>query len=164
MQRYCGVEDAGEVGVVIGEIVGIVERSATRRALVEQWGIPTDAAAAAFAGKGRGCDVVVDATGVPQAMEDGFSQLGRAGTFLLLGVAPADKKISVSPFAINWQELTILGSMAIRHTFQRAVEILPDIRLPLETLVTHRVSLDDFQGGVDLVKSREALKVLVEPA
>ncbi|MHA1548699.1 MAG: zinc-binding dehydrogenase, partial [Alphaproteobacteria bacterium] len=111
-----------------------------------------------------GWDVAVDATGVPEAIENAFSNVRRAGTMLLLGVAPADKTIKIEPFKINWHEITIIGSMAIRHSFQRAVELLPQLRLPIETLVTHEILLSDLQKGIDLVRSRDAMKVLVSPS
>ncbi len=109
-------------------------------------------------------DIVVDATGVPSAMEDGFRRLRRAGTMLLLGVASPDARIELSPYAVNWQELTIVGSMAVRHSFQRAVELLTTMAAPVESIVTHTLPLERFADALQLVKSRDAVKVQIAPS
>ena len=49
--------------------------------------------------------VVVDATGVPQAIEEAFTMLRRGGTLLLMGVAKPGSVISLDPHRLNWQEL-----------------------------------------------------------
>ncbi|MHA1159111.1 MAG: zinc-dependent alcohol dehydrogenase family protein [Alphaproteobacteria bacterium] len=164
------VYGAGPIGMLTaallvhgGAQVQIVELAASRRRIAAKWNIQAAESAEELAER-DGWDVAVDATGVPEAIENAFSNVRRAGTMLLLGVAPADKTIKIEPFKINWHEITIIGSMAIRHSFQRAVELLPQLRLPIETLVTHEILLSDLQKGIDLVRSRDAMKVLVSPS
>lgn len=160
---------AGAIGMLAaallregGAVVQLVEPAAARRTIAASWGFEC-AADVEEISDGDGWDVVVDATGVPAAMEDAIRRVRRAGTVLLLGVAPADATIEISPYLINWHELTIIGSMAVRHSFQRAVELLPRISAPLETLVTHELPLDRLVEGIDLVRSKDALKVVLLP-
>lgn len=108
-------------------------------------------------------DVVIDATGVAEVIEQGAGLLARGGTLLIMGVAPADARISISPALVNWQELTIVGSTSIRHTFADAVRFLGDAPDDLGGLVTHVVELDRFDEAVELARSREAVKVVVRP-
>jgi len=164
------VYGAGAIGMIAaallqqsGATVQIIEPSSARRAIATSWGFQSAERASEF-DDSTGWDVVVDATGVPAAIEEAFSKLRRAGTFLVLGVAPADARVQIAPYALNWQELTIIGSMAIRHSFQRAVELLPQLDLPLESLITHYVHLKDFGEALSLVRGGDALKVVVLPS
>lgn len=159
---------AGTIGLLAAELlrtagaeVQLVEPSPARRQLAGSWGLRCAASPAEADPPEGGWDVVVDATGVPAAIEDAFTLVRRAGTILLLGVAPADARVSVSPFSINWMELTVIGSMAVRHSFQRAVELLPALEFPLESLVTHHVALDELEQAIGLLRNGEGLKVAV---
>jgi threonine dehydrogenase-like Zn-dependent dehydrogenase len=69
-------------------------------------------------------DLVVDATGSVGAIEDGLARVARGGTLLLFGVAPPEATARFSPFAIYNEEITVIGSMAVLHSFGRAVEAL----------------------------------------
>lgn len=160
---------AGTIGMLAaallleaGAQVQMVELSETRREIARAWGIRCEESAASF-DDGSGWDVVVDATGVPAAIQQALTLVRRGGTMLMLGVAPADQTIELSPYRVNWHELTIIGSMAIRLSFQRAVELLPHITAPLETLVTHVVPLEQLSEGIELIRSKNAMKVIVAP-
>lgn len=160
------VYGAGAIGMLTaallsraGAQVQMLERSEERREIARSWGIPCadlpeDYTETAW-------DVVVDATGAPQAIADALVRVRRGGTCLLMGVAPAGRTIPFEPHRVNWHELTIIGSMAIQGSFQRAVDLLPQIDYPLETLVTHRLPLSEFAQAIDLVQSRHALKVIL---
>src|SRR5438445_400651 len=71
----------------------------------------------------QGWDVVIDATGVIPAIEDGLTRVARGGTFLVFGVANADAKATFSPFRVYNDEITIIGSMAVLHSFERALAL-----------------------------------------
>lgn len=160
---------AGTIGMLAagllreaGARVQMVELSETRQRIARSWGISCEESASNFADD-SGWDVVVDATGVPAAIQEAVTLVRRGGTMLMLGVAPADQTIEISPYRVNWHELTIIGSMAIRLSFQRAVELLPQISAPLETLITHVIPLDELSEGIDLVRDKHAMKVVVTP-
>lgn len=163
------VYGAGPIGLLAatllrqgGAVVEIAEPAEMRRRIAGECGFEVAASASEFAAP-EGWDVAVDATGVPDAISEAIASVRRAGTMLLLGVAPPGEKIGIEPYRINWHEITIIGSMAIRHSFERAVRLLPQLVLPLETLVTHRVGLSEIHHGIELVQTRQAVKVLVEP-
>ena len=167
--RDAVVIGAGPIGLLValvlrheGTDVAIVERSEVRRGTAESLGFRTVVADPSALPR-PDASVVVDATGVPAAIEQGFTMVGRGGTMLLMGVAKQGSSISVDPQRINWHELTIVGSMAVKHTFGRAVELLGRIGEQVRPLVTHEVALDDFGDALDLVRTQGALKVLVTP-
>ena len=53
--------------------------------------------------------MAVDATGVPAAIEAAFGQLDRGGRLLIFGVASGDAAVSLSPFRIYNDEITVTG-------------------------------------------------------
>lgn len=114
-------------------------------------------------GPETGYDVVVDATGVPAAIEEGLTRLARGGRYLLLGVTRPDAKVQIDPFAVNWRELTILGSMAIRHSYGRAVDLMASGVVDGDRLITGRFPLDGFGDALDALRSGSHLKVQVTP-
>ncbi len=167
--RDAVVFGAGPIGLLValvlrqkGTDVAIVERSELRRGVAQKLGfeVVVDAASAL---PRTGYTLVVDATGVPAAIEDGFNTIGRGGSMLFMGVAKQGSSITIDPYRVNWQELTIVGSMAINHTFGRSVELLGRIGDQARQLVTHDVPLEDFGRALDLMRSQSALKILIRP-
>ena len=61
-------------------------------------------------GAGQHRDVVVDATGSPAAVADGFAVTRRAGRIALLGVSGPGRSFAFEPFDVVARELTVVGS------------------------------------------------------
>ena len=108
-------------------------------------------------------DLVVDATGSISAIEDGLARVARGGTFLVFGVAPAEATARFSPFAIYNQEITVIGSMAVLHSFGRALEALASGAVDPGPLLTHRLPLDRFEEAIAMVRSGAGLKIQLSP-
>ena len=65
-----------------------------------------------------GFDCVIDATGIAAVIETGFVAVKiAAGHLMIFGVALHEATISLSPFRIYNQEITIWGSMAVLFFF-----------------------------------------------
>ena len=109
-------------------------------------------------------DLVIDATGATSAIEDGLGRVSRGGTFLVFGVAPADASVRFSPFRIYNDEITVIGSMAVLHSFGRAVDLLASGAIDPEPLLTHRLPLDSYEEAIGLVRAGEGLKVQLSPS
>ena len=108
-------------------------------------------------------DLVVDATGAPAAIADGVARVQRGGTFLQIGVAPADAVIPLSPYQLFARELTLVGSMTTRHTFPAALRLLESGIIDVELLVEEPVPLSDYAEAVARVRAGRSLKVVVRP-
>ena len=65
--------------------------------------------------------MAADTTGAPCAIEAVFSSLDRGGRLLIFGVTRGDAAISLSPFRICNDEITIVGSMAVLNSFGAAI-------------------------------------------
>jgi threonine dehydrogenase-like Zn-dependent dehydrogenase len=117
----------------------------------------------ALAREELGFDCVVDATGVAEVIEQGFGAARRGGKLMVFGVAPEEARVSLSPFRIYNDEVTVIGSMAVLFTFEPAMALLAAGVLDPERLLTHAFPLDDFGEALDTVRRGDGLKVQVLP-
>jgi len=121
------VMGAGTMGLLLMQLlnragarsVAVVDRKAARL------GAATAVGAASVAEDAGALDtqtfaVAVDATGAPAAIEAAFARLDRGGRLLIFGVTSGDAEISLSPFRIYNDEITVLGSMAVLNSFGAA--------------------------------------------
>ena len=107
-----------------------------------------------------GADIVIDAAGtlLPEALE----MVRPGGRVVLFGLHQHAER-SIKQFLITRHEVTVLGSFIQRTEFPKVVRLLESGILPLERLVTHRISLNAMSVGFDAMRSGEAIKVVVEP-
>lgn len=110
-----------------------------------------------------GFDIVIDVTGVPAVLQDGFNYVRPMGKVMVFGVCPVSSTISISPFQVYNKDLTILGSMAINYTFDPAIALLDAGAVDVRPLLTHSLPLEDFSRALSLAGSREAMKVQIVP-
>jgi 2-desacetyl-2-hydroxyethyl bacteriochlorophyllide A dehydrogenase len=108
-------------------------------------------------------DAAVDATGAAPAIEAAFDSLRRGGRLLVFGVAPAEARIALSPFRIYNDEITVIGSMAVLHSYGRALDLIANGAVDTASLLTHTLPLREFPAALDLMRSGAGLKVQVLP-
>lgn len=113
--------------------------------------------------KARGWDVVIDCTGVVPAIKDGLTRVMPGGTFLQFGVANESAKVEIEPFWIYNKEINIIGSMAVLHSFGRAVELFAAGVIDPQVFISHRFGLTDYEKGLEIFKSGASRKVTIEP-
>jgi 2-desacetyl-2-hydroxyethyl bacteriochlorophyllide A dehydrogenase len=110
----------------------------------------------------RGFDAVVDATGVPAVIERALGFLGPAGKFLQFGVAPQNAEIRINPFKLYHKDWTLIGSMAINHTFLPAFRWVKEKRIKLEPLVSKVITLEETPDFLARPKDPDLLKVQIQ--
>ncbi len=162
---------AGTMGLLLGQLVkdsgaerlDIVDTNPKRHDLAKRLAADRVAVSAAELDKPEGWDVVIDATGAVPAIEDGIRRVARGGTFLMFGVANADAKATISPFRVYNDEIKIIGSMAVLHSFERALALLAKGVIDSAAMITDRFTLDDYSKAIDAFLSGKGLKVQVVP-
>ena len=162
---------AGTMGLLLAQLakdagagqIDIVDTNSGRHALATRLGADHVATSATALDRPQGWDVVIDATGVVPAIEDGLKRVSRGGTFLMFGVANADATATFSPFRVYNDEIKIIGSMAVVHSFERALKLLVKGVIDCEAMITNRFSLDDYSKAIDAFLSGKGLKVQVAP-
>ncbi|WKX73294.1 zinc-dependent alcohol dehydrogenase family protein [Streptomyces sp. XD-27] len=111
----------------------------------------------------QGWEVVIDCTGAVPAIEDGLSRVRRGGTFQQFGVAPSEAKAAFSPFRIYNDEITVVGSMAVVHSFGRAVELMGKGVVDAATMITHSFALEEFGDALQAFRAGHGRKIQIRP-
>jgi 2-desacetyl-2-hydroxyethyl bacteriochlorophyllide A dehydrogenase len=145
------------------ESVSVVDLNPERLATARRIGCSAAVTSAEEIDAPRGFDVVIDCTGVEAAIRDGLRRVGRGGTFLQFGVANYDARVAIEPYEIYRREITITGSMAVLHSFDRAGELLAAGVLDPSIFVSHRFPLSSYAEALDQFRAGVGRKILIEP-
>lgn len=111
-----------------------------------------------------GFDLVIDATGVPAVVEQALSYVATGGTLLLFGVCPNDSVIRLNPYEIYRRDLQIIGTFALRKSFETARDLLEAKAVDVLPLIGATVNLDEFPAVLELMRNgRAPMKIQVDP-
>ncbi|MGW3139093.1 zinc-dependent alcohol dehydrogenase family protein [Streptomyces sp. NPDC001139] len=143
--------------------VDIVDLNPERLATAEKLGCSQAAASADELGRAQGWDVVVDATGNAAAIQDGLERVAKAGTFLQFGVSDYATTATISPYRIYNQEITITGSMAVLHSYERAAELFATGVLDPQVFISHRLPLTQYPQALNQFAAGQGRKIVVVP-
>ena len=108
---------------------------------------------------GLGADVVVDAVG--NQLGQAVNLARRGGQVVLFGLRPHDNP-PVNQYTIIRYDLTIHGTFVGLHPFAQTLQLLESRRVQPSVLVTHRLPLAELAAGVELMRTQQAMKVLIE--
>ena len=117
----------------------------------------------ALADEPLGFNCVIDATGVPAVIENAFMTVKRGGKLMIFGVAPSEARISLSPFRIYNDEITVIGSMAVLFSFQAALDLISAGVINTEAMLTTAFPLEDFPKALDMVRYGRGVKTQILP-
>ena len=143
--------------------VDVVDINAQRLATAQLLGVSGSATNADELERPQGWDVVIDATGNAAAIQDGLDRVAKAGTFLQFGVADYATRVTIDPYRIYNQEITITGSMAVLHSFERAAELFATGVLNPDIFISDRLPLDQYPQALDQFASGVGRKIVVVP-
>ncbi len=108
--------------------------------------------------------VVVEAAGHPAALETAIALTGAGGRTITVGLPRPDARISVSPlgFVAEGRSLigSYLGSAVPDRDIPQFVELWRSGRLPVESLVSSRITLDDINTAMDNLADGTAVRQL----
>lgn len=112
----------------------------------------------------HGVDILIDACGNPKVIQNSVELARAYGEILLFGEQDDKSEIKFSFAYSNRRELRFYGaSAASPFVADRTVEYLLRKDFRLHKIVTHEFSLDEVSKGVELMKKRKALKVVIDP-
>jgi 2-desacetyl-2-hydroxyethyl bacteriochlorophyllide A dehydrogenase len=112
---------------------------------------------------GERFEIAVDATGVAAVVDGVAGLLDRGGRLLVFGVSPADSTISLSPFRVYNDELTVTGSMAILRSFAPAVQLIGSGTIDPRPLLSAPLPLDQWGEALHRVRTGQGIKWHVKP-
>lgn len=111
----------------------------------------------------QGPNVLLEMSGNPHAMRQGFAALRNGGTAALLGISSRPIELDFAN-AIIFKGATVLGINGRRmfETWYQMENFLLAGRLNLEPIVTHQLPLSNFDDGFKKMQSGEAIKVVLQ--
>lgn len=111
---------------------------------------------------GNGVDIFIDAAGVQASFDAGIKSLRNGGTAVL--VALFGKPIQHDALDQALRELSIHGIVGYRNIFPEVISLISNGRLPVEKLVTSKISLDEIvdKGFEALISDPSEVKILVD--
>lgn len=113
---------------------------------------------------GTGVDVLLEMSGVPEAIRMGFALLRTGGRASLLGIPSR-------PFELDFAKDIIFKGALVQgingrkmfETWFQMEALLATGKLNLEPAITHRLKLSEFETAMDLLRTGEAIKVVMRP-
>ncbi len=112
-------------------------------------------------GMTEGFDVGLEMSGASAAMRQMIARMNNGGKIALLGIAPTE-------FAVDWNEiifkmLTVKGIYG-REMFETWYKMIALVQsgLDISDLITHRISIDDFEQGFAVMLAGDAGKVVMD--
>lgn len=113
--------------------------------------------------EGYGCDVYIEATGHPKSVEQGLAMIRKLGRFVEFSVFK-------DPVSVDWsiisdrKELDVLGSHLGPYCYPLVIEGIRNGDFPTEGVVTHKLPLEKYEEGFELMKSgSKSLKIVLIP-
>jgi 2-desacetyl-2-hydroxyethyl bacteriochlorophyllide A dehydrogenase len=103
-----------------------------------------------------GFDVVIDCTGVARVFQDSLKYVKNGGRYLVFGVCGPHDKVEISPFEIYRRDLEIIGSFAIRRTYDRAFKLMEHGAVDVKPLVHEAMPVEELARGLEMMKKGAA--------
>ncbi|MEV7085226.1 zinc-dependent alcohol dehydrogenase family protein [Streptomyces sp. NPDC093085] len=143
--------------------VDMLDVNPERLATAGRLGCSRSAASADEFDRPTGWDLVIDATGNARAIQDGLGRVAKGGTFLQFGVADYATTAVIEPYRIYNQEITITGSMAVLHSYERAAALFASGVLDPAVFISDRLPLEQYPQAIEKFKAGQGRKIVVEP-
>lgn len=169
-----GAGPIGIMGALVAQRVGarkvvITDLSPYRIELAKKMGVQHVVHAAnddlsevmASIGMTEGFDVGLEMSGAAPAMRDMIDKMNNGGKIALLGIAPTE-------FAVDWNKIIFkmlhVKGIYGREIFETWYKMIALVQsgLDLTDLITHRISIDDFDDGFQAIASGEAGKIVMD--
>ncbi|MEU2358909.1 zinc-dependent alcohol dehydrogenase family protein [Streptomyces misionensis] len=141
----------------------VIDINADRLETARQLGVSAAAASADELDWPRGWDVVIDATGNTKAIQDALGRVAKGGTYLQFGVADYAARAVIEPYKIYNREITITGSMAVLHSYERAAELFAADVIDPDVFISDRLPLGAYPQAISRFQAGIGRKIQVQP-
>jgi L-iditol 2-dehydrogenase len=113
--------------------------------------------------QGRGVDVVFEAAWADKTVAQAAEMARRGGKLAMIGI-PRENLAAFPAHSLRRKGLTIKYVRRMKHTYPRAIAMVKDNLIDVDSLITHRFSLDDAPEAYPILASYAggALKVIIE--
>ena len=115
---------------------------------------------------GRGPDIVIEASGVPPAFNEGVDMVRRGGRYVVIGQTSMEAEIPFIPGLVMQKHLQIIGSAsATIGDYYKALRLIQNRRqkYPFADIVTNKYPLDRANEAVAAMKKGQEIKPVIIP-
>ncbi|MDH5449652.1 MAG: L-threonine 3-dehydrogenase [Candidatus Bathyarchaeota archaeon] len=115
---------------------------------------------------GNEVDVVLEMSGAPSAVRQAFKMLTPGGRVSLFGLLDRPTELDLNN-ALIFKAATVYG-ISGRRMFQTWYQMKgllsdPQFRKKIASVITHKIPIKNIAKGIDLIQSKQAGKVVLEP-
>jgi L-iditol 2-dehydrogenase len=112
---------------------------------------------------GLGVDLVSVCAPTREAQEESIHFVRKGGTVSLFASLPKNAPdITLNSRVVHYGELRVVGASDSRpEHVVKAIQLMADGKIVTDPIVTHRISLENIHAGLDLMRDKKSLKVLV---
>ena len=114
---------------------------------------------------GGGVDLAAEFAGVAAALEFAFEATGKGGTTVTAGLQHPDARMALPALKLVAQERSLLGSYLGGHVpkldIPEYIALYQAGRLPVDKLLTHRLTLDEINTGFERLAAGEAIRQII---
>jgi S-(hydroxymethyl)glutathione dehydrogenase/alcohol dehydrogenase len=115
--------------------------------------------------QGRGADYTFEAVGRSELMLQAYNMARAAGSVTLLGMPAPDETLTLPAIAAVFSGKRLLGASTggaqILRDFPRFIALAEAGKLDLGSMVSRRISLDEINKGIDLLKRAEGVRTVI---
>lgn len=112
---------------------------------------------------GYGADVVFECSGAIPAVNQGLDLLRKKGQYSQVGIFPKSE-IPVDMEKIIQKEITLVGSRSQKPAdWEPSIDLMSNGEVNAKALVTHEFNITRWNEAYEVIKSGEAIKVLLTP-
>lgn len=112
--------------------------------------------------EGAGVDSIIEASGSNKAIYSMIDYLKKTGNIVAIGET-AQKDVKYPWLPSVFKACTIYFSFGAEYkAWKKALELMELETFNLKPLITHKLPLEEFRKGFELLESKEALKVILQ--
>jgi L-iditol 2-dehydrogenase len=109
--------------------------------------------------EGEGADLVYECSGVASSLDLCWEAVRREGTLAQVGIYPS--RIETDFNKVVMKELTVAGSFGyVWSSWRRSIQLLSEGRLNTRALISHELSLSEFEEAFRITQDGTATKVI----
>ena len=115
---------------------------------------------------GRCADVVVEVTGVPEAIPEGLSMARVGGTYVVIGNISRGTTVEIDPFAITSFSRNILGVATYDNwVIPRALQFLVKNKgkYPFHRVLSHKFPLEEINQAFEQANKGNVTRAAIVP-
>ena len=111
---------------------------------------------------GLGVDIVFESAGTPSGVAQSIDIVRKGGRVSILGQGHDSTEIATA--MLSYREITLVGTRAYtKKDWDSVSDTLLSAAEDLRHMITHRIPLEHTEEGIERMKARQGMKIIIEP-